>query len=30
MRTKNPNGVAVYSNFRRFGVSTTETAAGKK
>ena len=23
MRTRNPNGVAVYSNFRRFAVSTT-------
>ena len=30
MRTKNPNGVAVYSNFRRFDVSTTETTAGRK
>ena len=31
MRTRNPSGVAVYSNFRRFEVSTTsETAAGKK
>ena len=24
MRTKNPSGVAVYSNFRRFAVSTTQ------
>jgi len=23
MRTRNPSGVAVYSNFRRFAVSTT-------
>ena len=30
MRTKNPNGVAVYSDFRRFDVSTTETTADRK
>jgi hypothetical protein len=30
MRTKNPSGVAVYSNFRRFDVSTSESKAEKK
>jgi hypothetical protein len=30
MRTRNPSGVAVYSNFRRFAVSTTESTAEKK
>jgi hypothetical protein len=25
MRTQNPNGVAIYSNFRRFGVETDST-----
>jgi hypothetical protein len=30
MRTRNPSGVAVYSNFRRFDVSTTEKPATGK
>jgi hypothetical protein len=30
MRTKNPGGLAVYSNFRRFEISTTENTAADK